>query len=537
MQPLLKRAADRPVHHAFHIKRLALVFILVTALLLRLYRIDQPYTDMASWRQTSVAMMADNFYHRNPNIFFPEVSWHGPGESYNGRELQTISYTATLLYYITGQHEWVGRLVAVLFGVWGVFALYQLVRRVWDEKRGLASAATMALLPGAVFIDRCFLPDPAMVSLVTTALWLMVAYLQTDRTRYLVLATLTGCIGFLTKITGMLVLLPMLYAIITIYKARNKLILPNIIKILIPGLIAVTVVAIYYLWARYLSEHYPPYHFAGTGNWLWEDGLRSWIKDSYFSYQLEYIFKFWTLGKPFIALFFAGIITAFMYAVRIGKGQRTSESPHYGAPYFFHFYLAGCLFFYFIGAKELVDNFWNFHIFHPMIAGFCGSAMVFIWQTFAKYRPLQVAAMVFVFACIGYFNTKVLRNTAVDPVAVIDYKMGKELSRLKKEGDLVVVLSQNTGNPLAIFYSKGRGWVFPPAGRHAWDVLPETEAECIIILEDLRSKGADWFAINREQYKTLQTRYPKFERHLTSSYPLRAAQPDFVIFQLLPGTK
>jgi ribosome biogenesis GTPase A len=163
--------------------------------------------------------------------------------------------------------------------------------------------------------------------------------------------------------------------------------------------------------------------------------------------------------------------------------------------------------------------------------------LIFIWDNLAKYRLLQVAAMVFVFVCIGYYNTKVLRNTAIDPAAVADYKMGLQLRTLKKEGDLVIVLSKNTGNPLAIFYSKARGWVFPPAGRHAWDVLPETETECITILEDLRNKGADWFAINREHYKTFQTSYPKFERHLTSHYPLRAAQPDFVIFQLQPGNK
>src|SRR6476661_3371680 len=110
-------------------KRIILYLILVVALLPRLYKINLPYVDIAGWRQTSVAMMADNYYHRNPNILFPEVSWNGPGESYNGREFQTVSYTASLLYRVFGQHDWVGRLVNVFFGVWGVFALYQLVRR------------------------------------------------------------------------------------------------------------------------------------------------------------------------------------------------------------------------------------------------------------------------------------------------------------------------------------------------------------------------------------------------------------------------
>jgi hypothetical protein len=69
-----------------------LILILIFAAALRLRHIEQPLTDAFSWRQSSTAMMADNYYQRNRNILYPEVSWSGPGPSYQGREFQTVSY-------------------------------------------------------------------------------------------------------------------------------------------------------------------------------------------------------------------------------------------------------------------------------------------------------------------------------------------------------------------------------------------------------------------------------------------------------------
>src|SRR6266516_6051427 len=175
-----------------------LIVILVVAAILRLNHVTQPFNDAISWRQTSVTMIAENYYQKNWNIFYPEVNWSGPGASYQGREFQTMSYIAAVLYVFVGQPDWVGRGIAVMFGLWGLFALYQLVRRVWDDEHALAAAAVMALLPGSIFTDRSFIPDPAMVALVLTSFWMLAAHLQTGRLRYLLLAAVIGMWGFLT---------------------------------------------------------------------------------------------------------------------------------------------------------------------------------------------------------------------------------------------------------------------------------------------------------------------------------------------------
>src|SRR5713101_9901024 len=234
---------------------LLLAGILVLAAVLRFNQITQPFVDGFDWRQVSTAMMASNFYHRNWNILYPEVSWTNPtAPGYQGREFQTVSYIAALLYVLVGEHDWVGRSVAASFGLWGIFALYQLVRRVWDEEHALLSAAVMALLPLSIFIERSFLPDPAMVALMTPSVWMLIAYLQTDRLHFLLLAGITGAWGLLTKLPGLVVGFAMIYATLTILQAREKLNQRKLAVISIVAILSVLPVIAYYVWALHLGR-------------------------------------------------------------------------------------------------------------------------------------------------------------------------------------------------------------------------------------------------------------------------------------------
>lgn len=81
---------------------LLFLLILLIAALLRIQDIHQPLVDAFSWREASTAMMADNFYARSWNIFYPEVSWTGSDPGYQGRELALVSYLTAILYYFVG---------------------------------------------------------------------------------------------------------------------------------------------------------------------------------------------------------------------------------------------------------------------------------------------------------------------------------------------------------------------------------------------------------------------------------------------------
>ncbi len=462
--------------------------ILVLAALFRLYDVQQPLIDAFSWRQASTAMMADNFLTRSWSIFFPEVSWTGPGPAYQGRELQIISYITALLYALFGWHDWLGRLVAITFGLWGVFALHRLLDRVWDTAHAHAGALLLAIMPGAVFIDQSFLPDPAMLSLVTTGAWLYVVYLQEDRPGLLVLAGVIATLGVLAKLPGIAVVVPMTYATFSILQVRGRLNPRRILQIVPVALIAGALILGYYRWAIYVGTNFPPYHVAGSG-YLWDDGLSKFFSQAFYLPAAWKIASNWLFTLPVVVL--AGIALLVM--------PPGTTSPARGkVPWFFHAWLAGALLVYFFAAREIKTNPWNFHIFSVPVAAFAGRGLVLLtaidgslqWRSpSCLLRSAVIAAIV-----IGGGSIPGLQLMKT-PYAQSGHKLGVQLSALAKPGDLVIAASATIGDPIAIYYSRRRGWVFPPGGgMNDWSVLPD-DREAIDMLETLRAKDAVWFGV------------------------------------------
>jgi 4-amino-4-deoxy-L-arabinose transferase-like glycosyltransferase len=241
----------------------------------------------------------------------------------------------------------------------------------------------MALFPGAIKLERCFLPDPAMVALVVTSFWMLILYLQTDRRRYLILAAAIGVLGVLTKIPGMIVGLPMVYAAISILKHRRILLAEKVTRLAIVGILTTLPVAAYYLWARHIALSYPPHHFAGEGNWIWDQGLKRWAEQRFFISRLwGAITALWTL--PGIAMLSLGIFLPLFKKVR-----KRAESKHAiaessnDAPWLFHWWIAAGAVYYFIGARELIENPSNFHILSPAVAALSA------WSGCSRFISIQ----------------------------------------------------------------------------------------------------------------------------------------------------
>src|SRR5262249_20952749 len=348
---------------------LAGIFVLAGAL--RLSHINEPLVDSFSFRQTSTAMMAENFSRGNWNIFLPQVNWAGPGPTYTGREFQTFTYLVAIFWALVGQHEWIGRAIAAAFGLLSLTSLYLLVRRIWGESYALASAAIWAVLPGAIVIDRSFLPDPVMLGLVLTSLLRYVIFLQTRRFVYLYVAGAIGVLGILTKLPGAVVVVPMVYATIKLLPrepslARQKL----LFKIIsVAGISAILVVA-YYLWVVHAAKTYPPYHLAGIGNFIWSNHKEGWLSSWYFIPRAWSQLTGWIWTWPGIILTCIGLVESF------SLGRCDVRKTHsFAAPWSFHWWLVGCVALYLIAAYELVWNPWNFQVFNVVAAAFAGRAL------------------------------------------------------------------------------------------------------------------------------------------------------------------
>jgi hypothetical protein len=486
-----------------------------------LYYIYQPFVDGASWREGDDATIADNFYRGHLNIFLPEISWNGPGPNYVGYEFQLTTYVAALFYHLFGQVDWVGRGIAVAFGVWGVFAFYNLVRRAFNEVQALVSCAVLAVMPGAIVVDRSFLPDPVMVSLLVTSFWMLLVYLQDVQPRYLGLAVVIGALGLLTKVSGLIVGLPVAYVILSSLPPDGNIRRRYLVRLITASILMLTPVIGYYLWALHVSHSYPPHHVAANGNWVWDEGFGSWLKSHYFLRKLFHAESRW--GVPLLASALGGLL--------FPPTRNTSRNFRW----LFHWWLLAGIIFYAFGARELVDNPWNLHIVDPALAGLAAQGLLVASAALARLHvPLSGrAAVILIIVSLHGFEMRHLREsyTAYGRQA---YEMGAALARISQPADLVVTVSNAIGDPVAIYYSHRRGWVFPPPWpgvNWAW-VDPTNELAAIQLFDKLRSDGARWFGIVAEQRTRFRETTPRLMAHIESTTELVNEDRDWAIYRI-----
>lgn len=503
------------------VNRGLLLLILAGAACLRVYYIDQPFVDGASWRQTDDATIADNFYRGHLNILLPEISWNGPGPNYVGYEFQLTTYMTALLYHLFGQVDWVGRGIAVAFGVWGIFAFYNLVRRAFNEVYGLVSCALLAVMPGGIVVDRSFLPDPVMVSLMATSFWMLLVYLQDGRPKYMGLAVVIGALGLLTKISGLIIGLPVAYVALRSLAVDGGIRLKYLVRLIIASILMLTPVIGYYVWALHVAHSYPPYLVAANDNWVWDEGFGSWLKAHYFLRKLLHAEHRW--GVPLLALALGGLM--------FPPAQNTSRNLRW----LFHWWLLGGIIFYAVGARELVDNPWNLHIIDPALAGLAAQGLFVACTVLARlHLPLSGrAALILIIVSLHGLEMRQYLRSSYTAYARQSYEMGATLARISQPTDLVVTVANAIGDPVAIYYSHRRGWVFPKC----CSVDSTNELAAIQLFDKLRSEGARWFGIVAEQRTNFRETTPRLLAHIEDTTELVNEDRDWAIYRIPPMQK
>ncbi|ANL47770.1 PMT family glycosyltransferase protein [Rhizobium phaseoli] len=463
-----------------------LLGILLIAVVFRFHKITLPLVDGFSWREISTAMMADNFQQRSWNIFFPEVSWTGPGPSYQGREFQIVSYITALLYQLFGWHDWFGRVVAALFGLVTVFSLHRLTALCWGERHAHAAALAYALMPATIMIDSSFLPDPAMLALVTLGVWLFVKFWAGGSNWLLPLATASFSLGALSKPPGIAAGAVIFYLMVCwIVEKKRK----QAAWVFVAGLLSLAIIGAYFSWAIYLGRSYPPFHIAGSGGYIWDDGFWTYVKNRFYFKSVWNTSVYWFYGYPFMALF----------AIGLWMPPSPPEDPQqrtlWVTPYV---WLAAAVILFLAAAGEITSNVWNFHIFHVPVAIFCGRGALLLATLASRIIPTTavVLRLICIVAVALAWSTLPLVRMMKKPIAMNGKLLGDELARLAQPGDLVVAVAPDVGDPVAVYYSRARGWVFPPGGGDGeWAKFVADDATAIAQLEELRAQGADLFGV------------------------------------------
>ncbi|MBV9439936.1 MAG: glycosyltransferase family 39 protein, partial [Candidatus Eremiobacteraeota bacterium] len=150
----------------------ALLALTLAGILLRLQGIHAPIFDHPGWRQGDTAAIARNFARLQYNILYPQTDYDGPPPNYVELELQIVPFLAATLYKVFGVHETFGRLISLAFGAATIPLVGYFGRWLFrSDLAGGAAAALYAVLPGAWYYSRTFMPDTAMTFFATAALF------------------------------------------------------------------------------------------------------------------------------------------------------------------------------------------------------------------------------------------------------------------------------------------------------------------------------------------------------------------------------
>lgn len=170
------------------IRNLFIVVILAIALVVRLYKLDNPIGDWHSWRQADTASVTRNFAEKGLNMLVP--TYHDLSNIPSGlknpegyRMVEFPIYNALHLgmfraFPSLGLDQ-AGRLTSVILSLISIVLLYMIVRKLSGFFVAALTAFFMAILPFNIYYSRVILPEPLMIVTLLASFWFLIRCSET----------------------------------------------------------------------------------------------------------------------------------------------------------------------------------------------------------------------------------------------------------------------------------------------------------------------------------------------------------------------
>ena len=482
---------------------LVLAGIVALALTVRLVNISQPYVDEWSYKQGTIAMIAENFYRNGFNIFYPQINWAGDAAGYIGTEFPLVPFLASLLYVPFGVQDWIGRSVSVAFSLLALPFFYLLVKKISNERSALFAAVIYALAPLSLFASRSFMSDMTSLSFSVVGLYFFSQWLdRSNNWPLLAAAGLTTALAILVKAPAAIIGLPLLYMAWEQYRwqivFQPKLWLFAGLSLLLP--------VAWYLHAYIITLSYPPHQFAGS------DGM-----------ALEDLYFYTSVARRLVASSLTPVVAAGMLA-----GLFLPLPMKYGR--MFYWWLVA------IGIFIIIAGVGNRHPWYqlplvPVAAAFTGRTCDFALRKIRELTQSRCAelisgtALVLTLFAVSYAYVRPLYEPWAAPLR----EAGDQIARMTAPDALAVFVVD--GDSSGIYYSRRKGW-------HAFDDsdwgAPLDSAEAIMELEKLRKRGATHLVFTQYTAWWLDY-YKEFGNYLDLRYRRLSQTPAYVIFDLSDG--
>ena len=186
--------------------------LLLAAILMRLNHLQGPLLDQMHGKQIHVANHARNIARApwNPLRFTMDFLDQSGNPMMLTEEFPLYNGLVGACYWLFGEYEWYGRILSLLGTLVGILAVYDLVRREYDEQAGMVAAFLFAMTPLLLCYGRGVLPDPWMTACMVLCTAFYRRYLDEGyQARWLAAAAVAGLLAALFKFFGLVVLIPL----------------------------------------------------------------------------------------------------------------------------------------------------------------------------------------------------------------------------------------------------------------------------------------------------------------------------------------
>jgi 4-amino-4-deoxy-L-arabinose transferase-like glycosyltransferase len=239
-----------------------IVLLLLITILPRCVRLNDPFLDYLSHRQTDNATLARNYFEKNPNILWPEVNWYADRPNYIESTFTLMPWLTSLGYRAVGEQPWVARSLAVLFSALGVISLFGLVGLYWGQAAGFLAALFLAISPMALYVGRSFMDDIPALMLGIAGLLGVAVWLRKGRWWALVLGLLALTLSLMVKVVTLYFYFPLAALLWDRWRWRA---FRQPAAWLILGLPLLPTAA-WYAWARHIGQQYLTFGIGGPAS-------------------------------------------------------------------------------------------------------------------------------------------------------------------------------------------------------------------------------------------------------------------------------
>ena len=421
-------------------------FIVLLAIVVRLYHIDFPVAGWHSWRQADTAAIARNFYENGFHILFPQIDWGGNAPGYVECEFQLYPFLVALLYWLFGQSDIWGRILSIFFSVSAVYGVYLLTKKYISENVALWSAFAYAIIPLNIYFGRAFMPEPAMLMFSVFGIYWFSEWLDKGAAIHFVLSLACISLAALLKIPALYLGLPLFY----LAWCKYDLQMPQKPMLWLFAFLVFLSVGLWYYHAHQI------FLASGLTFRIWEVGTDKWGNLDIIAtpkFYNDVFFK--SIAERHLT--YAGFVV-FVVGLFVKRKNREEK--------LFDFWLIAIVIYIIIVARgNQVHEYYQLPFVLP--------AVVFVGKAFDKYLPpgsfratvreKTVTAWFFgfclvallVLSCLRYANFMRGENETSSL-----FRLGSSVQSLTERNALVVAVDD--GNPVVLYRSYRKGWNSSP---------------------------------------------------------------------------